>query len=204
MVYWKIVEHKANVKPSYMEKWSNELKCTVEEETWKRYFMLTYNTCIDTKTRMFQWNILHRLLITNKKLLLFGISDSNMCTFCDSEEETICHLFYDCKYVKELWQKLFHWLHPNILLQKEISPEETLFGLIGYGDNQLFNLVLILCKRFIYVKRCCKQPLIFSNLIGFIKDYYKTESIVCKQNGYQGDKIEKKWSVLLSKIQEVD
>ena len=35
----------------------------------------------------------------------FGMSDSNVCTFCDSEEEKISHLFYDCKYVEELWQR---------------------------------------------------------------------------------------------------
>jgi len=204
MVYWKIVEQTVNVhKPSYMEKWSNELKCTIEEKSWRNFFMLPYNTCIDTKMRMFQWNIMHRLLITNKKLCLFGIANSNMCTFCDCEEETISHLFYECKYVKELWTKLFHWLYPNILLQKEISSKETVFGFIGCGDNQLANLMLILCKRYIYVKRCYKQPLEFSNLIRFITDYYKKELMLCKQDGNYGEKIEKKWSVLLSKIREV-
>jgi hypothetical protein len=199
MVYWILVEAGLEY-PQCTEKWSREIIHSSEEGIWKQYFMLPMNVCLDTKLRMFQWNILHRVLVTNKKLAMYGILNTNVCTFCQCHEETLLHLFYECKFVKNLWKELFQCLHPNILMQKELDPKEILFGILGFGDNQLINLIVILCKRFIYVNRCFKHTPTISKLILFLKDYYQRESAICKQNGNNAVKIEKKWSVLLCKL----
>ena len=197
MVYWRLINVK---KPKCIDKWCQELAISNDEDIWKKYFKVAYEACMDTKMRIFQWKILHRSIVTNSKLLLFGIYDNNLCTFCHCKEETLVHLFIECKYVQELWSKLIDWLHPNIVLQKEMEPKDLLFGVVGYGENQLMNLILILYKRYIYVSRCYKQSLSFEKLLNFIKDYYKHETWVNQQYSNTDKKVKKKWDVLICKV----
>ena len=51
---------------------------------------------IDTKSRIFQYEILNNVLYLNEKLFRFKIVYSPFCSFCNSENETPIHLFYSC------------------------------------------------------------------------------------------------------------
>ena len=57
---------------------------------------------MDTKTRMFQYKILHNILYANIMLFKFGKRSSPRCSFCKLPDETIMHLFYDCLKVQSL------------------------------------------------------------------------------------------------------
>ena len=37
-------------------------------------------------------------------------TDSNKCTFCTNEPETLQHLVYDCNVVKKLWKSVEKWI----------------------------------------------------------------------------------------------
>lgn len=50
------------------------------------------------------WLTCHGRMATKDKLKRFNvISDSN-CSFCHTEEETIAHLFFACRYTSEIWK----------------------------------------------------------------------------------------------------
>ena len=51
---------------------------------------------IDTKSRIFQYEILNNVLYLNEKRFRFKIVSSPLCSFCNSENETPIHLFYSC------------------------------------------------------------------------------------------------------------
>ena len=51
---------------------------------------------IYTNLRIFQYKILNNVLYLNEKLFKFKIVSSPLCSFCNSENETLIHLFYSC------------------------------------------------------------------------------------------------------------
>ena len=54
---------------------------------WKKIYFLICNTTLDTKTRMFQYKVLHNFLYANKMLFKFG------CSFCKLHGEKLCTFF---------------------------------------------------------------------------------------------------------------
>ena len=61
-----------------------------------------------------QFKMLHRRIVTNKKLNDMGISDSSKCPYCDEPEETIEHAFITCRSVSKFWKEVEQWLQTNI------------------------------------------------------------------------------------------
>ncbi|XP_019252743.1 PREDICTED: uncharacterized protein LOC109231537 [Nicotiana attenuata] len=61
-----------------------------------------------------KWIFILRLAIqdrlaTKERLARWGSIDETLCTMCHRSNETVQHLFFDCDYSKEIWQKLLHW-----------------------------------------------------------------------------------------------
>jgi hypothetical protein len=58
---------------------------------------------VQNKTKLLR--LLHGDVYCGARLFRFGMSDSDRCTRCISEE-TIAHLLYECPYTKDVWGKL--------------------------------------------------------------------------------------------------
>ena len=85
------------------EMWCEELgiEVNIPDEVQR-----TFRICKVAKFNSFQYRILLRACVTNIQLYKWGISDTDMCTFCNSSKETVNHLLYECKYVEPLWHTL--------------------------------------------------------------------------------------------------
>ena len=64
------------------------------EEELKLAFALPHMVAYEPYVKAFQYRILNSILYTNKKLFEIGYSGHDKCTFCDSESETLDHLFF--------------------------------------------------------------------------------------------------------------
>ena len=64
---------------------------------WKRVYLLSFRTTLETKLREFQFKILNRIVFTNEKLFRFDMAESDKCAFCQTEVESIEHLLFSCK-----------------------------------------------------------------------------------------------------------
>ena len=56
----------------------------------------------DTTLRSFQYEILNNVLFLDKKLYTFGITNTALCSFCNTLEETPMDIFFDCFYVNPI------------------------------------------------------------------------------------------------------
>ena len=77
-------------------KWEENLNDYFPITIWQKIFLDIYITTKSVKLRYFQFQILHRTLVTNRKLKLWKIKESELCSFCELEVESIDHLLYDC------------------------------------------------------------------------------------------------------------
>ena len=64
---------------------------------WKDIYLLVHKVTTDCYLRSFQYKILNNILFLNKKLSVFGISNSSACSFCNLYDETITHIYCHCK-----------------------------------------------------------------------------------------------------------
>ena len=65
---------------------------------WPVIYSSLMNSTSNTKLKWFQYRILYKVQTTNDYLNKRKVTDSDRCTFCKSEQETISHLLWDCTY----------------------------------------------------------------------------------------------------------
>ncbi len=102
-----------------------------------------------------QFQILHCTLVTNRKLKLWKIKESEMCSFCELEVESISHLLFDYLHIKIFWFRLKGWLtmKTNNRIDFNISKIDLILGKSD-SDNRLINLAYLVAKQYIYSCRC--------------------------------------------------
>ena len=82
-----------------------------------------------------------------------GLSDTKMCSFCKTSDETTLHLFHDCIIVKTLWEKLSFFFRPTLILPM-LTPESAFLGFENIQDI-LINHIFLIFKIAIYHSRTC-------------------------------------------------
>ena len=74
--------------------------------------LATYNTYM----RSFQYKLLNNVLFLNKKLHIFGIKSSPLCSFYNLYDEAPLHIFYECDGIKCLWSDLVQYFQNSLVL----------------------------------------------------------------------------------------
>ena len=98
---YKEVRSKVEIIPTAQLKYSEEYNYQLD---WKEIYCIPFKVTVDSRSREFQFKVLHRYLATNKFLLKIGLVSSFLCTFCKRESESIEHLLIECDYSNKFWQ----------------------------------------------------------------------------------------------------
>ena len=159
-------------------------------------YMLASRCKLNANIRYFQFQILHRSLITNRKLYQFQLLDHETCDQCGNIE-TICHLLLECNRVRLLWTRVIDWLSRKTGKRIELSIENILLGNKNY--NYITNYVIIVTKNEIY-RRKWRQNIPSLQYIKFkLKKYMEIEIYI----GTTNDMLEKKpgkWSPIYNDL----
>ena len=118
---------------------------------WNKIYLSPRLATIDTTLRSFQYKILNNVLFLNKKLYTFGITNTALCSFCNTLEETPIHIFFDCVHVKCLWERLQIKFQNNFILPS-LTPQTAILGLCNeVNDN--FNLLshILLIFKYLFI-----------------------------------------------------
>ena len=107
-------------------KWEEELN--VRNIAWGKVYNLLHNITRDTALISFQYKIVHRIIVTNNKLKLWKIIESENCSFCKRHPESICHLFFVCKNINTLWRNLAEWLLPELDILDCLDLQNLILG----------------------------------------------------------------------------
>ena len=106
---------------------------------WKRVYLLSFRTTLETKLREFQFKILNRIVFTNEKLFRFGMAESDKCVFCQTEVESIEHLLFSCKISSVFWKHVLSWLRDNNIIVESLKEEDIIIGKFDVGDDFLLE-----------------------------------------------------------------
>ena len=170
-------------------------------DCWESIYQIPLRATIDTKLREFQFKILHNIVITNSKLFKMTPPKvgSAKCTFCESEEETMLHLFCRCHYVDLFWEGLFMLWGGKVGLLNRLQTWQIILG--DESLSCLVNFLILLAKRYIYISRCKKVKPDFLAFKRYVKTFEKTEFLIAERKNKLKSYC-KKWRKYKENIQD--
>ena len=181
-------------KPKHEVKWENALHINANQGWWERHYNIPFHVTSDKKLQWLQYRINCRILGTNSYLCKIKIKNSDLCTFCNIESETIVHLFWDCIYVNPILGEFVTWVKTISKQNFELTAVDVILGKLN--ASAILNLLLILLKLYIYQQRLNNKTPDFTGFLSFLKYYQKLEKHVF-QRRQQILQFYTKWSYYL-------
>ena len=122
------------------------------------------------------------------------IIKDNRCNFCETEIETLIHLFWNCDITKIFWNKIFNQIAALLDTKIEFSATEVLFY-CPISEPLPFNFIFALAKQHIYY---CKTKNICPNLFNFINfiNHIRQMEFSIAQKNKSLKRFESKWAVI--------
>ena len=141
-----------------------------------------------------------RILGTKSLLVKMGITDNDRCTFCDSNKESILHLFFECDIIQTFWQSIKSWINVKCpCIDTQWTKQDILLGNINF-KNIVYKF-LVFVKYYIYTCKMNSTLPILESLKRQLNAYYKMEKYNAKLTSSL-QKFEKTWSPLSSLVLE--
>ena len=171
-------------------KWINEIG-DIQIDEWKK-INEKLNYIKEVKLRDFQFKINNCILVTNSFLFKIKKKDTNRCSYCNQEAESITHLLFYCGKVVEFWKNFKTWLgrKANINLQVEIK--NILFS---SHSQALLSYLITVAKYYIYKSKFHMKMLSIKGFENFLKQKFINEMYIGKISKTY-DKFLGKWSSL--------
>ena len=118
---------------------------------------------------------------------------------CKQFPESVLHLFCTCSVTRSLWVQFCLWAsNANILLTSDLDPQYCILGMYReeLQDQVIVNHLILLFKRYIYLKKGYKTAPNLMGLKAFIKCIEKLERNIVSENK-KLDYHYKKWDKLI-------
>ena len=162
---------------------------------WKNIYSLIRSTSIDSYSRMFQYKCLNSILFLNLPLFRMGLCSTPLCSFCQSENETISHLFCFCPVAKSLWRDLQQFFAVKINIP-DLDLQSAVVGFLGdhISDIIFVNNILLMFKITLYRNRD-KGSVTLRNVISNLKTREIIEKNIAGSNDNKLSYHSHKWRI---------
>ena len=172
------------------------LETEMTENEYLTYFTLIYQTTNFTKLQEFQYKILTNSVITNVNLKKWGIINTESCSFCENEPESLTHLLLNCPVSKNIWNYLLRKIARITDTTIHYYHKEMLLGITNdIPENNILNSIFLATKYYLYTSRCLKIRPVGDSLLQKIRNLRDIEQMIASNN----DRIHahtKKWHIL--------
>ena len=152
----------------------------LEYEEFLRAIGNIYVTMISVKLRSFQYRLCLRALITNIHLYYYNLREDKKCSFCNEENETVPHLFYHCRTVRNVWTKILNMMNIDI---NGVTLPQILFNNVSEKSKSVVNCIVLITKFYVYRERCLNPKISFENCKNYIMQYKNIENEIARQKG---------------------
>ena len=138
-----------NKVPNCCSRWENVFQ---EVINWKKCFD-RLRRIQEIKLRWFQIRILHRILATNVVLKEMGVAESNKCSQCNDEKDSILHGLWECQSSKTFWNDFLEFIHThcanvnNLIINGKIiilGTDNT------FKSDKAFDYILLCAKFYLH------------------------------------------------------
>ena len=177
-------------------KWEDNLQKPMDNKTFCGFFENIKQITLCTKLRSFQYRLLNGAILTNKRLFKMREVNSEYCTFCNTEVETVVHVMWECNTAQHLWSNVKKWVMQKTGKNILFSLENVILNNVAKNPKDSINMICLIVKQYIYSSRCLKIIPNFQNLKQKIIEYHNVEKYLAKRIG-KIEKHNKKWKDLI-------
>ena len=110
------------------QSWNKDLNTFINEGQWNLIFSVCFKTLQNNSLIWFQLKILYRILGTNQYLHKIGLSDSPLCSRCNTTSENILHLLSQCNESRNFWISLENLIYENIKFRIKFNDSNIIHG----------------------------------------------------------------------------
>ena len=123
--YWLYVKTHCKPPEKVKQKWKDIFQ-DLKEQHFRKIFIMPYTCTIETKLRNFQLKFIHRILPNRNLLFKMKKINNKNCTFCKNVEDSLEHMFWDCRIVSQFYTAVEEYLKSNFGQSFKID-KRTLF-----------------------------------------------------------------------------
>jgi len=186
----------AKESPKVEKKWNLQF---ADNLNWKEIYLAAGGTSMSSYIHSFQYKLIHQITCTNSLLYKMKIKQTDLCDSCNSEKETITHLFVNCPRVVQFWEDLRNWIELTTANMSITTRTKDI--LFGYSPEQsLKNLILTLGKSHVYRCKFDNQMPSLNMFIHKLRNHYSIEKYVAQRSG-DTQKFRNKWSCLARELE---
>lgn len=149
-------------------RWYNEIGVIHENEYLLICKQLEYIQ--DIKLKDFQYKLNIKIIVTKTFLHRVKIVGDDRCSYCNTESETIKHLFYNCSIVKRFVNLVHIWLKDHCNIEFLDQFKQFIFSVDT--DSIAGKYASLLLKYFIYKSKFKENAEFYLTLSNF-KNYFR-------------------------------
>ena len=172
--------------------WELDLQIQLTLQELLKSFKHIYLVTNVTKFRSFQYRLLQQSIITNTHLYKWGLKQSELCSFCTKERETILHLLVYCEETAKLWIQMERFMDNYSKDQINFSTETVIFNRLMDNPIHIKNTICLIIKQFIYKQWCLNESLNVKKCKQYIRNVENSEKYYATKNNNM-HKHQKKW-----------
>ena len=177
--FYKLFAEKIDIEPTAINSWRKH--CPEVADKWMYHMQNNYKITRDNKLRQFYFKLLHRIVVTNKELKRFGITDCAKCSMC-GENDSIEHAFFECQSFMKLCDESLQWFNNVHKTNVSLTPLQFFLNLPTLTNNLSSNqmkdlrLLLLYAKQYHYACKAMQRKVVTSEFISKLIIQIKIDS----------------------------
>ena len=120
------------------------------EGKWNFIFRMCFKTLQNNSLVWFWLKIIYRILGTNQYLHKIGLSDSRLCSRCNTTSESILHLLTQCNESRTFWISSENFIYEKVKFRIKFNDFNIIHGYLFIDQNNIpLNTLIITAKKYI-------------------------------------------------------
>ena len=196
-----MAKNKFNATTATETIWHNCLATNFSIKFWSKIYKLPHEANLENRLKFLQIQINLHTLPTNYSVSKYNPLTHPNCTFCNEEPERLEHLFFSCRIVQILLNRVKPYLETNSI-QTIFIKRHCIFGSSNSDGDSCENLILMLTRGFIWRQKAQKSNLSFDNWKNYVKNKLELQKlgIYFTSNDSKILDFDLKWSSLLNEL----
>ena len=121
----------------------------------------------------------------------------NVCSVCHHEAESIIDLLIRCEVSELVWKKLLSKIETLTGIHIQFTESEKMLGILNFQYQNLYNLLFIIVKQYLYACRCLNIRPQINILTEKIHEIRTIKNKIAIKNDHVSE-FNEKWDILLN------